>query len=123
MKGRSSSDSRSLALQMTASEVATRNLNCLLSALVLLAGCGGDSTSNQFPQEPNPTSIKLAGKLLGGQQPLKGSSVQLFASGSGGYGTGAEALTSPVFTDQNGSFSITGDYTCQIGRASCRERV
>ena len=49
---------------------------------------------------------------MGGQQPLRGSAVQLFAAGSTGYGSGATALTAAVYTDANGDFSIPSDFTC-----------
>ncbi len=49
---------------------------------------------------------------MGGQQPLENSAVQLYAAGSDGYGTGAQALTSAVYTGSDGGFSITDSYTC-----------
>ena len=55
----------------------------------------------------------MRGSVHGGQQPVTGASIQLYAAGTTGYGTSATALlTSPVVTDSSGSFSITGDYTC-----------
>jgi sugar lactone lactonase YvrE len=54
---------------------------------------------------------------MGGQQPVQNSAVQLFAAGSTGYGTGAQALGTKVYTDQNGNFSITDDFTCPSNNA------
>jgi hypothetical protein len=56
---------------------------------------------------------KVTGSVHGGQQPLSGATIQLFAAGITGYGAGATALLSPtVTTDSQGNFAITGDYTC-----------
>ncbi|MGD0914003.1 MAG: NHL repeat-containing protein [Terracidiphilus sp.] len=81
----------------------------MFSALMVVAGCGGSSS---LLQSTSPPAVLLTGKLLGGQSPLQDSAVQLYAAGSSGYGTGAQTLTSVVYTDENGDFSITGDYKC-----------
>jgi streptogramin lyase len=51
---------------------------------------------------------------LGGQQPVSGASILLYAAGTNGVGAAAGNLLAPntVTTDANGSFGITGDYTC-----------
>ena len=56
----------------------------------------------------------LQGKVRGGQQPVSGASIRLYAAGSIGNGAGAVDLLAPnvVSTDAFGSFSITGDYVC-----------
>jgi len=75
---------------------------------VLLAGCGSNLTSSS-----SLAGGSLRGKLHGGQQPISGASVQLYAAGTTGYGSSATALlSSPVITDASGAFSITGGYTC-----------
>ena len=75
---------------------------------VSLAGCGANLTSNS-----SLAGGSLRGTLHGGQQPISGASVQLYAAGTTGYGASATALlSSPVITDANGAFSITGGYTC-----------
>lgn len=44
---------------------------------------------------------------------MSGASIQLYAAGTSGYGSGATALlTTTVSTDASGAFTITGDYTC-----------
>ena len=56
---------------------------------------------------------QLRGTIHGGQQPVSGSSLQLYAAATTGYGGSATALlSSPVISDASGSFTITGDYTC-----------
>lgn len=81
----------------------------LAAGLALLTGCGLNPGSA-------PTAVEGAsfqGVMRGGQQPIVGASMQLYAAGTGGYGSAASALLSPaVTTVANGSFSITGKYTC-----------
>jgi sugar lactone lactonase YvrE len=55
----------------------------------------------------------LHGMVHGGQQPVKNSSIQLYAVGSGGDGSASTPLLShPVLTDGGGNFNITGLYAC-----------
>jgi hypothetical protein len=88
--------------------------------------------------------VKLTGTVHGGQNPITGANVYLFAANTTGYGgpglaasssnASVSLLTSAVFTnnplnsgedgngnyyvttDVNGNFSITGDYTCTLGQ-------
>ena len=73
-----------------------------------LIGCGAGASSN------SPLAIgNIRGVVHGGQQPVVGAMIQLYAAGTTGYGSSATPLlTSAVTTDETGSFSITGDYTC-----------
>ena len=49
----------------------------------------------------------------GGQQPVSGATLQLYAVGTTGDGSAATALlTHAVTSDANGNFDITGAYTC-----------
>ena len=72
--------------------------------------------------------LAIHGKAYGGQQPVVGMHVYLYAAGTGGYGTAATSLLVSgsnttvdgsghyyVTTDSGGNFSITGDYTCTTG--------
>jgi hypothetical protein len=61
------------------------------------------------------TGLSLSGKVHGGQNPVKTSTVQLYAAGTTGYGSAATPLGSSVTTDSNGSFAITAPYTCPAG--------
>ena len=55
----------------------------------------------------------LKGQLHGGQQPVEGALIQLMAAGTSGYGGSAvPLLSSAVYTNASGGFSITGQYTC-----------
>ena len=108
----------------------TRKLSCafLLTALAGITGC----QMVQGPVEaPNPTATtpssrgsgELAGVVHGGQQPVSGATIQLYAVGTSGYGSTATGLISPsaqatpgiALTDANGNFNITGQYSCPMG--------
>ncbi len=104
----------------------------MLALLVLsglLSGCGIDAVAPQS----GTVSLNLQGTVHGGQQPVSGSTLQLWAAGTGGNGTAAAALIPTgyylpggvkcvsgtanctlgnVVSDNNGNFAITGDYTC-----------
>lgn len=104
----------------------------------LLAGCS--SSFAPSPVEPNQTSIgTIQGIARGGQAPITGSQIYLFAAGTGGYGTSATSLITSgkpgvtcnpssgmpyaalngacyVGTDANGNFSLGGDFTCTQGQ-------
>lgn len=71
----------------------------------------------------------MHGNVHGGQQPVAGAHVYLFAAGNSGYGgastsvlsqiptvTATDATGTYVLTDATGSFSLTGDYTCTTGQ-------
>ncbi len=103
-------------LSPLAAELFSRNLKCRLliapvvaSTLALaLSGCLLQTTAVGTDAVP-----QLHGVVHGGQQAISSASIQLFAAGTSGYGTGAVSLlTNPVATDGNGAFTITGDYTC-----------
>jgi hypothetical protein len=89
----------------------------LFSLAVLGAvGCGANQASGPSPTGASTTQT-FEGTVYGGQQPIVGAAIQLYAAGSpssgGGYGQGATPLitgTLPV-TSSSGSFTITGRYT------------
>jgi hypothetical protein len=76
------------------------------------AGCGGNAGFQSGGGISTQSAGKLKGRLLGGQFPVQGAEVQVYAAGSTGYGSGAEALlSSPVLTDQFGNFTVP-DFDC-----------
>ncbi len=92
----------------------TRSWALGLSAVgaLVFAGCGTGSRGNNAVTAV-ATSAALQGHVFGGQQPVSGSVIQLYAANQAGYGLGATALiATTVTTDAGGNFSITGDYTC-----------
>jgi hypothetical protein len=73
-------------------------------------------------------AVSIQGVAHGGQQPLIGAHVYLYAVGTGGYGKASQSLLLPgvttaadgngqyyTTTDATGSFSVTGDYLCTAG--------
>ncbi|MES2391780.1 MAG: putative Ig domain-containing protein [Acidobacteriota bacterium] len=87
----------------------------LASSLAPLSGCGiNSSTLTQgSSQTPPATSHIISGHVHGGQQPVKGAVMQLWAVGTAGYGSPATPLISlNKTTDATGAFDITGDYSC-----------
>jgi hypothetical protein len=106
-----------MRVTIRAASLAGCKVRLLCGALLLatvVAGCGAGS-SFRDGSTANPASLTIQGKIRGGQQPVTGSTVQLYAAGNSGYGAGAQALLStPVTTDQYGNFNIpNGDYNCQ----------
>jgi len=85
-----------------------------LTAL-LITGCGASFVT---PVGTQPTSrhASIQGTIHGGQQPVVGASIQLYAAGAptvgGAYGQGSQPLILGLLpvTDNLGNFVITGDY-------------
>jgi hypothetical protein len=83
----------------------------LFCGAVFVIGCGGGSTVTEVGGGGAPTTFQ--GQVLSGQQGVTGATVQIYAVGSAGNGSGATPmLTQTVTTDGTGMFSIAGDYTC-----------
>ena len=94
------------------------SLSLLPLALFSLAvlGTTGCSMMNQGSSASSPSTLtaqSIQGRVIGGQQPVVGATIQLYAAGTAtGYGAGATALlTTSVTTNSNGEFTITGDYS------------
>jgi streptogramin lyase len=90
-----------------------RVTECLLAMTVvtaLLSGCG--ISTAVLPASQRGGAIH--GSVRGGQQPVSGAAIQLYAADSSGTGAGAQSLLTPnvITTDASGDFNITGDYTC-----------
>lgn len=77
-------------------------------SLTSLVGCGiGPAATNSVG------TLAMHGNIHGGQQPVSGASVKLYAAGKTGNGSPATSmLVTPVTSDASGNFSITGDYVC-----------
>ena len=100
-----------------------RPILILFFVTAFLMGCSLTSTSS--PSAVQGTSFR--GNVHGGQQPIVGAHVYLLSAGTTGYGepsislleaaaTGhSDGLGAYVTTAFDGSFSITGDYTCVPG--------
>ena len=91
----------------------------LTAASLVLAGCSGVDSPTTVTTPVTVSGMVLNGTVHGGQQPINGATMQLYAAGSTGYGSaytytsGTSLLgTHVVKTDVNGGFTITSDYTC-----------
>jgi hypothetical protein len=83
-----------------------------LCTVMLLAGCGVTSFQSMVATQ----SAGGTGRVMGGQQPVTGSTIQLYAVGTGGDGSAAAPLLSKtVTTDSRGNFNISNLYTCVPG--------
>lgn len=104
-----------------------------LAAAGLLGGCAANFTPSAL-QSDQASLGNIQGTVHGGQSPISGAEIFLFAAGTSGYGSAATSLIkstgtgvaqetiSPfagdyyVTTDANGNFSLNGDYTCTAGQ-------
>src|ERR1700738_1552803 len=107
---------RSLSSPVTGQPSACRIMDVgvvvLASGLsVLLSGCGAGLVA---PASEHPAAgLIITGTVHGGQQPVKGATIMLYAVGTTGYGAAATPLlTTSVVSDSDGNFSLTGDYSC-----------
>ena len=82
----------------------------VFSASVLLTGCG----SGVIGLGPVSANVnQLQGMVRGGQQPIVGANIKLFAASVTGRGsTAASLLSSSVTTDASGNFSLAGLFKC-----------
>jgi hypothetical protein len=84
------------------------------SALLFLSGCSVAPFTTPV-KTSSVSGAAIQGRVFGGQNPISGAKVYLYAVGSGGYGgSSTSLLSSPGFvtTDSNGNFSISGEYNC-----------
>lgn len=75
-----------------------------LTAIALTQGCAVQPAAS-------PAAVTLAGHVHGGQQPVTGATIQLYAAGNG-FRPSSIPIMNPTTTDSQGSFSLTGLYTC-----------
>ena len=96
----------------------------LSSSIALLTGCSGVPVSNTITTN-SAQGAAIQGQVHGGETPLSNAHVYLYAASAGGYGSASESLLTAatgnpadgnnnyyVITGSDGSFGITGDYTC-----------
>ncbi len=84
----------------------------MLSAACALAGCGTNSLVSVNPTpKPTPSATAPQVEAFGGQQPVTGMTIQLYAAGTSGYGSAGTALfASPGTTDSTGSFTFPSNW-------------
>src|SRR5579859_6523343 len=74
------------------------------SGLFLLTGCGGMVDNALTPAQPG---VSIQGNIHGGQQPVAGATLQLYAAQATGYGAASVAFGTPVVSDNGGNFNLT----------------
>ncbi|HZL25199.1 MAG TPA: hypothetical protein VFC39_01570 [Acidobacteriaceae bacterium] len=90
----------------------------LATATLCSMGLTGCTLTNSAPATPiNSTIGNIRGQAFGGNQPVVGAQIFVYAANTSGYGAASTLLSTTVpTTDNNGFFSITGDYTCTAGQ-------
>ena len=79
----------------------------LVALMPLLTGCGA-LTPTAGPANSFVTEGALSGKVHGGNQPIAGATISLYAAGTSGYGSaGVLYAQTTSATDGTGSFSFT----------------
>ena len=98
----------------------------LLGALTLI-GCGGmASMPDTIITTPSATPNPIQGSVFGGHAPIVGAHVYILQAGTGGYAStptnlmtsgsaGSDGHGNYVLTAADGTFNVTGDYTCTAG--------
>ncbi|MGA7155737.1 MAG: hypothetical protein WBY53_02755 [Acidobacteriaceae bacterium] len=98
-----------------------QRLILLIGVAALLTGCGAGwqyhaGTSPWRSGSGSGSGTGIRGTVFGGQQPLVGASLQLYAANLSGYGNMASPLlpAGSIQTEADGGFDITGQYTCPV---------
>lgn len=80
------------------------------------SGCGIGPVQQGSVSAP-VVSLQMTGHIQGGQQPVSGAKVYLYAASTTAAGAATSLLNGSgyVVSDGGGNFSITGDYTCPSG--------
>ena len=87
-----------------------------LSAVLLLAGCSIQQEGVHQSGVP-VEGAALEGVVRGGQQPIVGSTVQMYAVSAADGAAASALLTSAATTDASGSFTLPHTYTCPSSAA------
>jgi len=99
-----------------------------ITCVSILAGCAGVPgiiSTSSTPASNSVPGVALRGMVHGGENPVTGAHLYLYAAGTSGYGGASTSLLTSatgnpvdgngdyyVITGAGGSFSISGDYTC-----------
>ncbi|MDE1163008.1 MAG: hypothetical protein PW792_13835 [Acidobacteriaceae bacterium] len=90
----------------------TRRLIIPVTAAAVTLALAGCAMTNTATTTSATTAASLTGHIMGGNQPVVGSSVYLYGAGSTGYGLGSQVYASTTSAyDAYGSFSFTKNST------------
>ena len=87
----------------------------LLITLAGLSGCGLGSGSSNMATPTSP-AVKATGLVHGGQQPVSGATIQLYAVGTTGFGSAATPLITTTVTTSDGTSTM--DSNANTGNAN-----
>jgi hypothetical protein len=106
------SNKRSLRAVQSLAAATAATFFCLLTM-----GCGA-AISPAGSATPSPVSLDgMHGNVHGGQQPVVGAQIMVYAAGTSGYAsTDQNLLTASVMSDVNGNFNISTLYPCTAGQ-------
>lgn len=95
-----------------------RSAAMILASASVVAATGCNGGFDQAASQPMAVQgAAFQGKVFGGQQPIGGSAIHLYAASTAGYAAATtDLLTTPVQSDANGNYSITNDYSCTPGQ-------
>ena len=99
--------------------VHTTFLASLTALAFVMAGCSDGLAPATRSVAAPVESRSISGKVHGGQNPISGAVIQLYAVGITGLKSASTPLIGQtVSTDVNGSFNITGDWDCTSNTAA-----
>jgi len=82
----------------------------------LLQGCGVGPAGETGVAVAPTAAVHMSGVVHGGQQPISGATIQLYAvNTTTAQGASTALIGSAVLSDANGNFNITNTYTCPTG--------
>jgi len=106
----------------------------VVTAMLSLAGCSGSFAPSAVIETQQASVGTIQGTAHGGQSPIIGAHVYLYAAGTAGWGGASQSLLSPYSTGSfptapdssgnyyvttsapNGGFSLSGEYSCRSGQ-------
>jgi streptogramin lyase len=83
---------------------------------LLLQGCATGVTGRDVSTVTPAPAVRMQGTVHGGQQPISGATIQLYAvNTTTSKGASTALIGSTVLSDANGNFNVTDLYTCPTG--------
>jgi hypothetical protein len=98
-----------ITMKLSMRSVSLLAMSSLLSGSVFLTGCGTGEVNSSLPEEP--VTVQLSGIVHGGTQGVSGATVQLWQTGSTGYGSAPTLLATTYSAIGSGSFTFPNPVT------------